>query len=290
MYMWIGLSAILALLTTSSADCFFPNGNVVPSDTACNPNAIVSACCFDGQACLSNGLCVSDPHNETLARLHRGTCTDQQWKSGNCPRQCLDVDDNGAPVYSCNQTNTESYCCYDGCQCNPAYSTFSIAMAPQEVYTVTIIGEDFTQTRPTATSSTPSPSTSASAATTDSGATVPASSTTSPVAEQSTPNTTAIGAGVGVGVPVAALLAVVAFFWWKRRQPGDPTPSTSHSAKPYEPSMSQNSPVEPDLEKYAYYTSEKSSRSLPSSELPATPMDPVELPTSPPPKKTAFGR
>ena len=81
---------LLALSASVLAQkCFFPNGQPAGSDTACNPNALVSACCFDNQACLSNGLCVSDPHDPVKARLHRGTCTDEAWKSGNCPRHCL---------------------------------------------------------------------------------------------------------------------------------------------------------------------------------------------------------
>ncbi|ORY19856.1 hypothetical protein BCR34DRAFT_5515 [Clohesyomyces aquaticus] len=92
MYYLLRYTSLLALSSTVfSQTCYFPNSKESTADTACNPNSLVSACCFDGQACLSNGLCVSDPHSTIKARLHRGTCTDKNWKSGNCPRQCLDI-------------------------------------------------------------------------------------------------------------------------------------------------------------------------------------------------------
>ncbi|KAF2021870.1 hypothetical protein BU24DRAFT_417503 [Aaosphaeria arxii CBS 175.79] len=70
MFAPIGL-AVLSLFpfSISAQSCFFPNGDTVDSDTACNPNSIVSACCFDGQACLSNGLCVSGTEARTLLHL-----------------------------------------------------------------------------------------------------------------------------------------------------------------------------------------------------------------------------
>ena len=83
------LSMVLVLSPAVLSTCYFPNGNVSYLGTACNPNAIESACCAENQACLSNGLCVSDPHAPTISRLHRGACTDKAWKSGNCPRACL---------------------------------------------------------------------------------------------------------------------------------------------------------------------------------------------------------
>lgn len=84
-----GLLSIFALLPWALAQsCHFPDGSVASSDVPCNPSALVSACCFSDQACLSNGLCVSDPLNDTLKAYHRGTCTDQNFESSACPRFC----------------------------------------------------------------------------------------------------------------------------------------------------------------------------------------------------------
>ncbi|KAJ4340223.1 hypothetical protein N0V95_007543 [Ascochyta clinopodiicola] len=273
------LATLLACAATVFAQkCFFPNGNEVTSDTACNPNALVSACCYDNQACLSNGLCVSDPHDPVKARLHRGTCTDADWKSGNCPRHCLDVDNNGVPVYSCNSTTTDSYCCYDGCNCNAnsGFDIFTFAQSPADVYTVTIIGESYTQTHTSAapsTSSTARTSAAASGASAAASSIVPsgassgvpsgAASATRPSASNasasatSTPtaaaepakktNTTALGVGLGVGIPVAALLAVGAFFLLRRRKNRDAyQPASEMAADEYD-----LDPTSPST-KYAY--------------------------------------
>ncbi|KAF2105298.1 hypothetical protein BDV96DRAFT_377230 [Lophiotrema nucula] len=295
MYCLIGLSTVLALSTFSSAKCFFPNGDESPSDTACNPDAIESACCFDGQACLSNGLCVSDPHIETLARLHRGTCTDANWKSGNCPRECLDIDNNGVPVYSCNSTSTDQYCCFDNCQCNSRFDVFSFAGTPDDVYTMTIIGEAFTQTRSSASTTasssasqsigthasiTNSRSGSASPASQTSTATSAPTSSTAAATENSSSNSTAIGVGVGVGLGAAILIGAGAFFLYRRKRRGaNPyikEPVEAPAGNYYPPP-----PAEPVQTKHAYFSGDQANAAHERLELPAQSYDPIELPTYP---------
>ncbi|PSN70179.1 hypothetical protein BS50DRAFT_619081 [Corynespora cassiicola Philippines] len=295
----IRLSTVFAFSSSVLAQCYFPNGGEAGSDTACNPNSLVSACCYDGQACLSNGLCVSDPHNETLARLHRGTCTDKNWKSGNCPRQCLDIDNNGVPVYSCNSTGVDSYCCFDNCECSSRWETFSFAEA--EPYTITIIGESYTQTHQSTSSAASSTATSAGTTDTTSSmasATVAtfASVTSTPSAtaasdtESNSSSSTAIGVGVGVGVGAAAIIGAAGFFFWRRRK---------NRPAPYAGDGTATKPAEIDTEycppatKYAYYAEADCDDAhrhyqpiLATSEMPATPHEPIELPTSPPVHKT----
>lgn len=261
MYTLFGIYAVLRLSSTAFATCYFPNGNAVDSDTACNPNALESACCFDNQACLSNGLCVSDPRDPEKMRLHRGTCTDHSWKSGNCPRECLDVNNNGAPVYSCNVTDVASYCCYDDCKCESPFEVFSFpATKPSDVYTITIIGEAFTQTHvsttilSTATSSSPARSVSASAAASSAllpvSASASASATTAPAPKPSSKSTnaTALGAGLGVGIPVVAALLIGAFFLWRRRN--RPRPAYGTVERPSELPYVDNYPLQT---KHAHY-------------------------------------
>lgn len=260
----IVFSSVLALSQTVSAMCYFPNGQEAGSDTACNPNSLVSACCFDNQACLSNGLCVSDPHDPVKARLHRGTCTDKAWKSGNCPRQCLSINNNGVPVYSCNSTTVDSYCCFDNCKCDRPFEVFSFNQSPADVQTQTIIGELFTQT--TRTSSTP---TSTSAPTTAPGngqttavAAAPTSAANSAAAPQVTSapasteaagssNSVALGAGLGVGIPALAALLVGAFFLWRRKK-GTKQYNGDAMGKPVELHEDSYYPP-PANQKYAYY-------------------------------------
>ncbi|KAJ4325467.1 hypothetical protein N0V94_000610 [Neodidymelliopsis sp. IMI 364377] len=285
------LARLLTILTCSATvlaqKCYFPNGGEVASDTVCNPNALVSACCYDNQACLSNGLCVSDPHDPVKARLHRGTCTDASWKSGNCPRHCLDIDNNGVPVYSCNATTTDSYCCYDGCDCNAnsASEIFTFAQSPADVYTVTIIGESFTQTH-TSTTSTSTISTASSVATTSAStsasspaSTAPdatASSTSAPAAAEPAKksNTTALGVGLGVGIPVAALLGVGIFFLLRRRKN-----RAAHPAPVEVASDEYALHPQPESTKYAYVAEADVVGSPPAAhELSGEREKPVELP------------
>ncbi|KAF2856744.1 hypothetical protein T440DRAFT_411935 [Plenodomus tracheiphilus IPT5] len=275
----LSFATVLALSSSVVATCYFPNGAVVDSDTACNPNAIESACCYNNQACLSNGLCVSDPHDAAKARLHRGTCTDEAWKSGNCPRQCLDINNNGVPVYSCNITNVDSYCCYDDCECASPFEVFSFSAAPSDVYTLTIIGESFTQTHVSTTSHASSSTTTAASSATNSiatsavtalaSATQSSSASAAANTESKSTNTTALGAGLGVGIPALAALFVGAFFLWRRKKrnatvtPESPTESHEH----YQPQV-----------KYAHYTDSEVHGDLAVNELAADQPRPIELP------------
>lgn len=265
------ISSVLVFSSSTLGACFFPNGGEAGADTACNPNAIESACCFDNQACLSNGLCVSDPKDPVKRRTHRGTCTDKDWRSGNCPRQCLSIDNNGVPVYSCNNTQNvpESFCCFDNCKCTTGFDTFSFDTLPEDVFTVTIIGDpSFTQTRP-------STSTSASSSVGSSvvpplipAATTSAANSAAPSesqSEQSGPNTVALGAGLGIGLPVAAALLIGGFFLWRRKKrtrQGEAYLGKAHEL-PDEPAYyPADGPV-----KYAHYASTEMQGDVPLHEL-----------------------
>lgn len=76
------------MTTTGSPYCFFPNGDLVSSDTPCFPDEEISPCCglVNGWTCLTNGICY---HAETKM-LGRGSCTDSKWGSSNCPQYCTE--------------------------------------------------------------------------------------------------------------------------------------------------------------------------------------------------------
>ena len=69
--------------------CYFPKGNVANGHSPCNASAAESWCCAAKDYCLSNGFCLqaSDVHAN---RIGRGSCTDQEWNSPACPRECVD--------------------------------------------------------------------------------------------------------------------------------------------------------------------------------------------------------
>lgn len=76
--------------------CYYPN-STASIDTPCHSDAAASACCNDGDTCLSNGLCLAQHGPEVISR---GSCTDQSWESPSCPQHCADVEIGaGAPIF-----------------------------------------------------------------------------------------------------------------------------------------------------------------------------------------------
>lgn len=65
--------------------CYGPDGVVAPNDIPCDPQASVSTCCGDGWLCNVDNVCVQADASRTISR---GTCTDQSWRSGDCPLFC----------------------------------------------------------------------------------------------------------------------------------------------------------------------------------------------------------
>ena len=154
-----------------------------------------------------------------------------------------DNDDNGATVYSCNTTDTDSYCCYEDCECDEPFEVFSFRQPPADVYTVTIIAESFTQTH----TSTPPPT---SAPTRSTSPTQAASLSASPEPESGSKlNTIALGVGLGVGIPAAAAILAGAFLLWSRKRRSTVADGTPE--KPFE--LGQEGPVSPT--KYPHSTS-----------------------------------
>jgi len=83
--------AVLGTLFTpaSPANCYYPNGDIETSHSACNESADVSACCNPGDLCLSNGYCFQQ-FGAWADRVARGSCTDSTWESNSCPYYCSD--------------------------------------------------------------------------------------------------------------------------------------------------------------------------------------------------------
>lgn len=80
----LSFSLGIFLMAAGHSHCFYPNGDLMTSDTPCLPEEEVSPCCGEETTCLANGLCL-----KTLTGvLFRGTCTDHTWESSNCPQFC----------------------------------------------------------------------------------------------------------------------------------------------------------------------------------------------------------
>jgi hypothetical protein len=90
--------------------CFYPNGGRAEGDYACNLTAEVSFCYAIGYSCLENKICARSgdvPYN-------RGSCTDQTWRSSDCPQFCRDSPpDGGSWLSNCERwVGDKSVCCY----------------------------------------------------------------------------------------------------------------------------------------------------------------------------------
>lgn len=111
--------AALLLLFCSLANgiCYIPDGSVAPQDTACRNDNDAAACCGQGYACLSNGICMStgdEIQKDGASTFVRGSCTDQSWRSNSCPQFCInpeyDLLAGGEGVGKCPNGNNEWYC------------------------------------------------------------------------------------------------------------------------------------------------------------------------------------
>ncbi|CBX94477.1 hypothetical protein LEMA_P119680.1 [Plenodomus lingam JN3] len=206
-----------------------------------------------------------------------------QMKLGRAGTVHDNIKNNGVPVYSCNITNIDSYCCYDDCECASPFEVFSFSAAPSDVYTLTIIGESFTQTHVSTTSQASSSATvaisSASAITetslpntlVNSGSATPTSTAITTADSASKPiNTIALGAGLGVGIPVLAALMFGSFYLWRRKK----RYASVMSEGPQEATHEHDEPQT----KYAHYTDTEVQGDIAASELAASQPKPVELP------------
>jgi hypothetical protein len=83
LYLLPSIIILLYLASTSSATCYFPNGQIRSDYIQC-PGAL--SCCLKGESCLSNGLCFG----ANLGVVYRGLCADESWPIALCPRACYE--------------------------------------------------------------------------------------------------------------------------------------------------------------------------------------------------------
>ena len=113
------LLLVLLVLRMVEATCYFPDGETIPrQDTPCHSEG-ESTCCGAGYACLSNNLCMLTEHVANVASEQstyvRGSCTDRDWRSPNCPNFCVTPSDGdyrggGMGLNKCAVTQDRYYC------------------------------------------------------------------------------------------------------------------------------------------------------------------------------------
>ncbi|TVY32603.1 hypothetical protein LSUB1_G008152 [Lachnellula subtilissima] len=215
------LSSYFTPTTCSANDsCFFPNGGLASSYTACSSTS-AGSCCLAGDVCTSAGYCVSN----TKGYTYRGACTDSDWGNPACPDYCLGNTNYGnrspVKVIACNAADDDgTWCCaYDGNCC--ASETY----AP--VFGSMLAGEGTPSTRASSTSSAAfSLSQTASASPTSSstaaveGIIVNRSLATCQNGTSPTPNPnnkTAMIVGASVGIPLGLLALTCAILFIMER-------------------------------------------------------------------------
>lgn len=74
----------------SGSKCFFRDGSS-NTDFPCYPNQTESFCCAAEWACLPNRICATTTLSRDAGNIDfaRGSCTDSQWDSDQCPYFCL---------------------------------------------------------------------------------------------------------------------------------------------------------------------------------------------------------
>ena len=180
---------LLSNLVSALNNCYYPNTKEAASDFPCDPDAENSPCCGGGSGamCLSNKSCKGPAQN-----MIRGSCTDQSWRSLDCPLYCYlstfslpslaplqrpsasiepanqgwDIAPNiGPDIISCgNVTNTDtSFCCdHTANCCNTGNGRFELLPSnPEPWATWDNTKSQFIVVKPLSTATTTSTSTTA---------------------------------------------------------------------------------------------------------------------------------
>lgn len=110
----------LFLIFKCFAICYYPDGSAAPQDTPCNDETAESACCGQGYACLSNGVCQAtgdEIQKPGASKYVRGSCTDTGWRSSSCPSFCINPQYNnvagGQGMGMCEDTSRTLFYCID---------------------------------------------------------------------------------------------------------------------------------------------------------------------------------
>lgn len=83
---------MLPFSEASGSQCFRPSGALAENDYPCEPLHIESFCCGVGWACAMDKVCYPTSAigvNWVDYTPSRGSCTDFEWTSNECPKYCL---------------------------------------------------------------------------------------------------------------------------------------------------------------------------------------------------------
>ncbi|CAG8032664.1 unnamed protein product [Penicillium olsonii] len=216
-------------LVSATSQCFYPNGDK-STDTPCYTDGSASHCCGSRSICLTNKLCLSV---EQPYQLSRGSCTDNDWRSGSCPlNTCREFQSPklltkadpkfaesaqpgaGAAVVWLNGTGADSvYCCNSVLVNQTSSEKFcsNINGSPQSSFAV---ADGYIIPGAAALSELVKGSNDTSSVVANNTSTATPSS--SPTIKES--NDLAIGAGVGVPLGIIAIFSIGWALWERRKR------------------------------------------------------------------------
>lgn len=228
------------------AVCYYPDKSIVPNYQACDPEQVNgSACCeLSTSVCTSEGYCFG-----SAVVIYRGGCTDPDWASPNCAKNCL----NGTQppfktslrdpsltticvlvaqglfsnIFPCSSgLFTKIFCCGDVSKtacCDESFkfeAGYPYAPSPfvhDKTSTSTLITYSSTSelSRTSALSTTQISSSILASSNKDlSGTSAP-----SPIPSAHTASKRSTAIGLGIGLPLGLLLLLsIGFFLWQERQ------------------------------------------------------------------------
>ena len=234
------LSLFFQYLRNVNCQCYDFGGSIVDGDRACYQDRDHSFCCGENWTCLSSGICSRENSTEITPNggspLQRATCTDQTWKSEQCPQFCTSQGgprgmkqcDNSYSTFCCVWTDCcggpqGRQCLEEGTPCRPQSSGFVDLV--KDAVPLTTVGKPRTeQTSASTLDSISTTAVSSISSTTESpsGTSSSALDTTSsePSAVPSSSHTASVGVIVGATVVAVVSLtgAALALLWWKRRR------------------------------------------------------------------------
>lgn len=209
----------------------WPSGKVAADNWLQCPGS--KQCCAEGEACLSNGLCVAGKY----ITVYRGACTDKSWPISACPQVCyegksvlsfflgchcwsscrlsleddvnfqydIEITDGWANLYPCPSNNNEVFTCGTG--------GWADHVCEQQLGNYTWVNSNVTVAQLGFTSSstaTSSATTSASSGSTET--TTFTSRCTASAAGNDATMKSGLGVGLGLGIPL--LLEAAGMLWF----------------------------------------------------------------------------
>ncbi|KAK1245456.1 hypothetical protein MKX08_005085 [Trichoderma sp. CBMAI-0020] len=96
---------LLAAIPGASSQCYLPDGHLADdygfNFEPCNGrNTTWQQCCFPGDICTGNGICMHSGGTVADTFSYRGGCMNADWSG--CPHACLEL----------TRCDTRQYCCY----------------------------------------------------------------------------------------------------------------------------------------------------------------------------------